>query len=111
MQANRTSFFSCLNCSELLRIFGNLGSYTELLRSILNYWELNELLKRKGIGTRPFFWPMNKQSILKKMKLPISGNYKNSEYISKFGFYLPSSIDMSKKEIDYICKEVNKIFS
>ena len=68
-------------------------------------------LKRKGIGTRPFFWPMNKQSILKKMKLPISGNYKNSEYISKFGFYLPSSIDMSKKEIDYICKEVNKIFS
>ncbi len=68
-------------------------------------------LKKKGIGTRPFFWPMNKQFILKKLNLSISGKFKNSEYISKYGFYLPSSIDLRKKEINYVCNEVNNIFS
>ena len=68
-------------------------------------------LKKKGIGSRPFFWPMNKQNILKKLKYKIKGNFKNSEYISKYGFYLPSSIDLTKKEINFICKIVNNYFN
>ncbi len=68
-------------------------------------------LKKKGIGSRPFFWPMNKQNILKKLKYKIKGNFKNSEYISKYGFYLPSSIDLTKKEVNLICKIVNNYFN
>ena len=66
-------------------------------------------LNKLGIGTRPFFWPMHKQKILKNLKLHNSKQFKNSEYISKYGFYLPSSLSLKKNEIDYICRKVNLI--
>lgn len=66
-------------------------------------------LNKLGIGTRPFFWPMHKQKILKNLKLHNSNQFKNSEYISKYGFYLPSSLSLKKSEIDYICKKINLI--
>ena len=66
-------------------------------------------LKKLGIGTRPFFWPMHKQKILKNLKLQNSKQFMNSEYISKYGFYLPSSLSLKKSEIDFICKKVNLI--
>jgi perosamine synthetase len=55
-----------------------------------------ESLKERGIGTRPFFWPLHMQPILEEYfqePLPIS------EYISKFGFYLPSGVGTSDEEI------------
>ena len=42
------------------------------------------------------FLAMNKQNILKKLKYKKKEILKNSEYISKYGFYLPSSIDLTK---------------
>ena len=66
-------------------------------------------LKEKNIGTRPFFWPMHKQKLLTKYKFN-SKDYKNSEYISKYGFYLPTSLKLKNSEIDYVCRCVNKIF-
>ena len=67
-------------------------------------------LLNKNIETRPFFFPMNKQKILKKLKL-VNKNEKfpNSEYISKYGIYLPSSINLKYSQIKYICDQVNKI--
>ena len=63
-----------------------------------------------GIQTRPFFWPMHKQKIFKeKYKINTSGNYKNSEYISKYGLYLPSSLDIKSNQIKLICDKVNLI--
>ena len=66
-------------------------------------------LKKKGIGTRPFFWPMHKQKTLKNCKFYNSNKFPNSEYISKYGFYLPSSLTLTNKEIEYISKSVNDI--
>tara|TARA_B110000027_G_scaffold133411_1_gene161788 strand:+ start:2759 stop:3880 length:1122 start_codon:yes stop_codon:yes gene_type:complete len=66
-------------------------------------------LAKLGIGTRPFFWPMHKQKILKNLKLNNSKNFINSTYISKKGFYLPSSLSLTGSEINYICKKVNLI--
>ena len=63
-----------------------------------------------GIQTRPFFWPMHKQKIFKeKYKINTSGDYKNSEYISKYGLYLPSSLDIKSNQIKFICDKVNSI--
>jgi perosamine synthetase len=67
-------------------------------------------LNKLGIGTRPFFWPMHKQKILKNFILQGSKKFPHSEYISKYGFYLPSSLSLKKAEINYICKKVNLIF-
>tara|TARA_B110000971_G_C20018178_1_gene504995 strand:+ start:887 stop:2029 length:1143 start_codon:yes stop_codon:yes gene_type:complete len=61
-----------------------------------------------GIQTRPFFWPMHMQKILKN-KINTSGVYKNSEYISKYGLYLPSSLDIKSNQIKFICEKVNSI--
>ena len=90
------------------------------------YWVIAILIKNKllkinakiamkklnglGIGTRPFFWPIHKQRTLKKYKFYNSKNFKNSEYISNYGFYLPTSLDLTNGEIEYICKCVNDIF-
>ena len=68
-------------------------------------------LKKYGIGSRPFFWPMNKQKILNKLNLINANNFPNSEYISKYGFYLPSSLTLKNSEIDYICDRLNYILS
>ena len=63
-------------------------------------------LLKKGIETRPFFWPIHKQPIFKKFGKEI---LKNSEYLSKNGFYLPSGTALKNKEIRYIINEVKKI--
>ena len=69
---------------------------------------LTKKLLKYGIQTRPFFWPMHKQKILKnKLKITSNENYKNSEYISRYGLYLPSSLDIKNSQIDFICKKVN----
>jgi len=66
-------------------------------------------LHKLGIGTRPFFWPMHKQKILKNLKMKNSKQFTNSEYISKYGFYLPSSLSLKNSDIDFICKQVNLV--
>ena len=66
-------------------------------------------LKQKNIQTSPFFWPMHKQKILSKYKFN-SKNFKNSEYISNYGLYLPTSLKLNNSDIDFVCKCVNEIF-
>ena len=75
----------------------------------LNALKVMKKLKNLGIGTRPFFWPMNKQKVLKKFIVKTNNKFLNSSYISKYGFYLPSSLSLKNTEIDYICKKINKV--
>ena len=72
-------------------------------------FNLSRKLSKFGIETRPFFWPMHKQSVFKKLGRFNNQNYRNSSYISKYGLYLPSYFHLKKKEIDKISKIVNKI--
>ena len=61
------------------------------------------------IDSRSFFWPMNKQTILKKMNYKFKGTFKNSEFLSKYGLYLPSGLGTTKKEINFVAEILNKI--
>ena len=63
-----------------------------------------------GIQTRNFFLPMHKQKVFLKMKI-FKKNIKmpNSEYLSKNGFYLPSGLGITNKEIDFISKKLINI--
>ena len=79
-------------------------------KSKINRNNVMKKLLRKGIDTRPFFVPMHKQPIFiknKTFKKKIS--FKNSEYISMNGFYLPSGLGVSNKQILYVCNELKKI--
>ena len=66
--------------------------------------KLKKKLEKIKIHTRLVYPPLNSQKIYKKIKgLPISN------YFCNRGLWLPSSLDISNKEIDYICKKINKI--
>jgi perosamine synthetase len=71
--------------------------------------EVAKKLKKFGIMTRPFFWPMHEQDIFKKMKLFKKSKFPNSSYIARYGLYLPSYYKLKNNEIDYISKIVNKV--
>jgi len=57
-------------------------------------WWMKELAE-KGIGTRPFFYPMHLQPALKAGSRA-KGNFPNSEMIAKYGFYLPSGLNLNQ---------------
>ena len=70
--------------------------------------KLAKKLNKNGIQTRPFFFPMNKQKILKKYLKKSKEKFKNSEYLSKYGLYVPSYYNLKKKDIYFICNQINK---
>jgi perosamine synthetase len=65
----------------------------------MNAIEMMSLLAKKGIGTRPFFYPMHLQPVFINMGLFKNQNYPVSEYISDKGFYLPSGLAITEDEI------------
>ena len=69
-----------------------------------------DMLLKYNIQTRNFFLPMHKQNIFKKRNL-FSKNKKlrNSEYLSAKGFYLPSGLGISNKQINFVGKTLLKI--
>jgi perosamine synthetase len=82
-----------------------------ILNKKISAKELSLKLLEKGIQTRPFFYPMNKQKILSSFVKKDKDKYPNSEHISKYGFYLPSYFDLTNKDIKFICNELNVLLS
>lgn len=65
--------------------------------------KIKKILIKNRIYTRDVYPPLNSQKIYKNFKgLPISN------YYCKKGLWLPSSIDLKNKDIDKICKIINK---
>lgn len=73
--------------------------------------EFMKKLGKMGVGTRPFFYPMHLQPVLKKIynfdhyKLP------NSEILYNKGFYLPSGLKITNNDIDIVSEAVVKILN
>jgi perosamine synthetase len=70
---------------------------------------INELGKR-GIGTRPFFWPMHEQPVLRRMfpeyeelSMPVA------EHLARNGFYLPSGLGLQLDRIDEVGEAVHDV--
>lgn len=72
--------------------------------------EAMKMLADKGIGTRPFFYPMHLQPVLKKMKLVDDTKRPISENLYKRGFYIPSGLNLSENQIEIVAKKVKEIF-
>jgi perosamine synthetase len=70
---------------------------------------MKQLLKI-GIQCRDFFWPMHKQKIFIKKNVFKDKNFPIANFLSKNGFYIPSGINIKKKEMEYVAKSINKIF-
>ena len=72
--------------------------------------EAMKILQGKGIGCRPFFYPLNSQPILKKMHLTDNIKRPVSYRIYDRGFYIPSGLNLPVEKIERVAKSVKELF-
>ena len=65
-------------------------------------------LERKGIGTRSFFTPMNRQPFIRSMGLA-NGRFPVAEMLGSRGLYLPSSSSLTREQIERVCDAIKEI--
>jgi perosamine synthetase len=73
--------------------------------------EVMSRLAGKGIGTRPFFWPMHMQPVLQNMGLFEGEHYPVAERLYRQGFYIPSGMALTAEEIDRAAAIVREVLS
>ncbi len=63
-----------------------------------------QILSGRGVGTRPFFWPMHEQPVFQRMGiLPENGgSYPVAERLARRGFYLPSGLGLQVDQVDAV---------
>ena len=74
------------------------------------YKNIIDEINLEGIGTRPFFFPLHQQPVLKKYNL-FNENIKlpNSELMSDLGFYIPSGLSLKEEEILKVSEVIIRI--
>ena len=68
-------------------------------------------LAEKGVGTRPFFWPMHEQPVFKKMELFQGFSLPVAERIARRGFYLPGGLALTDNEIERVTQAMKEIMA
>jgi perosamine synthetase len=66
-------------------------------------------LAKLGIGTRPFFWPMHQQPVLRNMGHFGGERYPVAERVARRGFYIPSGMALSDGQIERSAAAVKEI--
>ena len=69
---------------------------------------LKSELYKAGIDTRFFFTPLHRQPCFSRFH-NASADFQVSIAMADKGMYLPSSIDLTDKEIEYICDTIAQI--
>ncbi|QSA96836.1 DegT/DnrJ/EryC1/StrS aminotransferase family protein [Methylococcus sp. EFPC2] len=75
-------------------------------------FDAEEAMKRlgvKGIGCRPFFWPMHEQPVLQRMGLFQGERYPIAEHLARRGFYIPSGLGLTSDDQDRVCEALWEI--
>jgi perosamine synthetase len=70
-----------------------------------------KLLEQRGVGTRPFFWPMHEQPVFREMGLFTGERYPVAERLARRGFYLPSGIGLTDEQIDRVIEICRDVFA
>ena len=68
-------------------------------------------LAENGVGTRPFFYPMHQQPVLRGMGFFNGVHLPVSERIYRQGFYIPSGMALTDKQIDQVAEAVKFVLS
>ena len=74
-----------------------------------NAHEIMAALGKRGVGTRPFFYPMHKQPVFKKMGLFANEKYPNAEKLYNRGFYIPSGLGITDQQIEAVAKTIKEV--
>lgn len=65
----------------------------------------------KGIGSRPFFWPMHEQPVFQKMGLFRGVQLPHCERLARRGLYIPSGLGLTNSEIDDVIIAVREVLA
>jgi perosamine synthetase len=66
-------------------------------------------LKVHGIGTRPFFWPMHEQPVLRKLGLFSGETYPVAERLARRGFYVPSGLALTDSQMERVAEALYEV--
>lgn len=68
-------------------------------------------MAKAGVGTRPFFWPMNEQPVLRGMGLFEGVSCPVAERLACRGFYVPSGMALQDEQIAAVVESLRSILS
>ena len=70
-----------------------------------------QMMREKGIDTRPFFYPLSSQPAYADLaQTEIAKMNNNVAYrISPYGVNLPCGLNMNKEKVDFVCDELIKV--
>jgi perosamine synthetase len=60
------------------------------------------LLEENNVGSRPFFWPLHKQPVLRKMGFFRNQTFPVAEKLAHRGFYIPSGLGLKNNQIEEV---------
>ena len=66
-------------------------------------------LRERGIGSRPFFWPMHEQPVFRKLGLFAGERYPVAERLARRGFYIPSGMALTEEQQEEVAKAVAEL--
>lgn len=66
-------------------------------------------LASEGVGSRPFFYSMHKQPVFNHKGWYLNEHFPISENLSERGFYIPSGLSLTEREMDTVIEKVRKI--
>lgn len=65
-----------------------------------------KMLGDKGVGTRPFFWPMHEQPVFRRMGYFEGESYPVTESLARKGFYIPSGLALTDKQQRFVAESL-----
>jgi perosamine synthetase len=71
--------------------------------------EAMKCLAAKGVGTRPFFWPMHEQPVLRRLGFCAGVRCPVSERMARRGFYVPSGLALTEAHIRDVARAVREV--
>lgn len=63
---------------------------------------VQKALQELGVGTRPFFYPLHRQPVLKIFKLADQPTLPVAEHLGTNGFYIPNGLGMTNSDMEYV---------
>jgi perosamine synthetase len=88
------------------------GQLALMLEESLGF-DAEEAMKRlsaQGVGTRPFFYPMHQQPVLRRMGWFAGERCPVAERLYEQGFYVPSGLGLSESNLVMAAKLLKKKF-
>ena len=68
-------------------------------------------LRERGIGTRPFFWPMHAQPVFERIEFAVKWDWPVAERFARRGLYLPSGLGMLPGQTERVTETLKSVIA